>query len=142
MGAVVLALKGGFVAIHARERVALIAEATEGESGGDGRGVTSGCDGLLMGDFEIDLVLLDAEDAEQAPAGGGHGFDEFAFGGGGGAVFGHVFVDEGFEPCAGFGGEDDGLGEHAVAEVAGGGGADGLAFGCGCAGGFRSVGAG
>ena len=49
----------------------------------------------------------------------GHGFDEGALGFGDGAEFGEEFVDEGFEAGAGFGGEDDGLGEHAVSEVAG-----------------------
>ena len=37
-------------------------------------------------DFEVDIVVLDAEDAEHAPAGSGHGFDEFALGLGGGVV--------------------------------------------------------
>ena len=57
-------------------------------------------------------------------------------------MLGDEGVDELVEAGFGFGGEDDGLGEHTVFEVAGGGGGGGLALRGFWALGFGSVGAG
>ena len=90
---------------------------------------------------------FDIREAAQAPAGGGHGFDQFDFDGAGGGEFVEIGIEETLEVGGRFFGEDDGHGREgggaggeAVAKgVLGGAGA---AFRSGGAVGFGAVGAG
>ena len=141
-GAGELAVEGGFMAEGVGEGVSAIIHVAIGDGGGDGGRGGDGDGGHEFGDFAVEIVLLDGPGAHLTPAGGGHVIDEGAFRFGAGAVFEEEGVDEDVEAFAGFAGEHDGLGEHAVAEVFAGGGAGGFAGVGGGAVGEGSVGAG
>jgi hypothetical protein len=57
-------------------------------------------------------VGFDIGEAAQAPAGGGHGFDQFDFDGAGGGEFIEVGIEEALEVGGGFVVEDDGDGRE------------------------------
>jgi hypothetical protein len=67
-------------------------------------------------EFCAEHVGFDPADAAEAPAGGGHRFDQFRFEGGLGVELVDVGIEEELELFAGLGGEDDGLGGQAVAD--------------------------
>jgi hypothetical protein len=83
---------------------------------------------------------FDGTDAAKAPAGDGHGLDQFHFQIVGGLELLDVGVEKELELFMGFGGEQDGSGGEAVAEAVAG--RFGSAFRSGRAAGFGSIGAG
>lgn len=114
----VLAVEAEFLAAEGVEKAGRLVEGVEGGDGlgwrvfvGDGIGLEP-LDALLIGD----LGGLEGPAAEDAPAAEGHGFDEGEFVGGVGVEFGGEVGQEFEETLAGFAGEEDGLGEHAVFE--------------------------
>jgi hypothetical protein len=79
-------------------------------------------DGVVTADaFVFEDGGFDGIEAAETPAGGGHGFDEFALNRVGGLEAGEEGIEKNFEFVGGFGGEDDGVGGESVTEAVGGG---------------------
>jgi hypothetical protein len=92
-----------------------VAEGEEGSNDGRSDGGGLKCHVAIKGG------LLNSPDAELAPAGGGHGFDQHGFGLGGGLVFLHERGEQGAKAGPAFLFEDDGAGEESMAECVAGG---------------------
>ena len=113
-----LAVEGDVVTEQEFGRAGAGIGAAEGEEDLHGFGSEAG---VLKVDVAVERGFLGSPDAELAPAGGGHGFDEHELGGGGGLVFGDEVGKEAVEAAVGFAFEDDGFREESVAVgVAGG----------------------
>ena len=114
----------------------IIGQIAEGEGGAGG--AVHGL--LLAGDLVIEAGLFEGPDAELAPAGDGHGFDEGVFDGGGGLELVVEVAEELREQGLVLALEDDRGGEQAV--TAGVHGSPAFAFGRDRPAGFRAIAAG
>jgi hypothetical protein len=121
-GAGELAVVGSFVAVEEIEDAGVVSQVLESGGGAVDRGGGR----RLTGHFEFEAGLLEAEYAEMAPTGDGHGFDQGGFGEGAWLEFGDEAGVELLEAVLGLAFEDDGLGQEAVADAVLGG--DGFAF--------------
>ena len=118
------AVDGSFIAIQQVEARA-VGEALEGAGEvvlGVGFAIDIGKNAIDVIDAGVDFVGeeggFDCGEAAQAPAGGGHGFDQLDFDGAGGGEFVEIGIEEAMEVGERFVGEDNGDGRE-------GGGADG-----------------
>jgi len=140
VGAEVLAVVAGFVAVDEIERAGIVAESAEGERG-TGGGILRGVRGFgAFAHFMLHGSLFNAPEPHLTPTGNGHVFDEGGFDVGLRLEF---FVESGEEPAEavlGLAFEDDGAGEHAVSYGVAGGGL--FALRGDWASGFGSIGAG
>ena len=123
MGAEVLTVATGFVAVHEIEGAGLIGKSCEGgarDVGGVGVGIARSLEFLLH--LLCERACFQSPHAGATPAGGGHHFDEVLFGGAYGAEFREESGGEGLEGLLVFAGKDDAGAESTVFEgVAGGG---------------------
>jgi hypothetical protein len=112
IGAGVLAVVAGFVAMEDVEGAGLVAKGAEGLGGASGW--LAGGVGLV--DFRSKTLLFNTPDAHEAPAGDSHILNQGSLIGGEGLEFGFDGSEEDGEGSGVFACEDDGLGEDAVAE--------------------------
>lgn len=142
-GAVIGSREGAFVADHEGEAGTGVGKVLEDP--GEARGIGDVVVGIVDLLFALDQLQLEegslqGEDAVEAPARGGHGFDRVRFDEGGGLELIEISMEESFEFRFGFAGDDDGFGAEAVTQgVARG---SGFAFGGDGAAGFGAVGSG
>jgi hypothetical protein len=110
-GAVVLAVIGGFGAVLEAEDAGVIGQAAKSDGGEDGS--RSG-GRVLAGHLLLKAGGLNSPDAQQTPAGDGHGLDQEYFGGIAGLKLAAEGCGEVVKTAHGFALEDDGAGDEAV----------------------------
>ncbi len=141
-GAVVGAVERAFVAHHHGHALAIVGEPLEGECEAVVEGFQVGVASHFLAAVEqvvVEYAGFDVEQSAEAPAGGDHGGDEFELDGVLGLELLDVAVGEELVVLHGFAGDDDVLGEQAVAARVEGG--SGLAGAGDRSSGFRGVGA-